>query len=486
MCLRDVRFGALPASGNGVLDTLGQIGQRQQNHQRDEHEDEAIVARRPVRFGTDFRETGIWFVHGKVASGEGNVRAIARRPACYYSRLCRRANEARRKEGLNQSNTNKRVHGVLGQRGTLILRLCSGWQHLRRILGQRVSGGSLAVARMATGGVLALEAFSLLKPRPQGSWLWAFYTGSHVRWRVPYAFLEGLPVWPEPLMSLQVLLMGLAGVALALGVWSRLAATIGLAGWAHICLLEEAQYNNHYYLLGLLLLVICVSPAECWAGGARHFRALRRGTPVGSTSVPFWPLALLRGQMFLVYFFGGVAKLSGEYLLAAEPVASSLREPTLLASVSAWLTADSLDAARKFLGQEWLAYAMAYAGLVFDLSIGFLLLMRRTRLFGFGLVLLFHLLNPLLLFRDIGWFPVLGVALTTVFFDPDWPERVARWFRGRTFPRPDWGMAGGRRNPNSYRGRPSGLEGRAYGPTWSVGRDELSSAGGGVRPWSGW
>jgi len=73
------------------------------------------------------------------------------------------------------------------------------------------------------------------------------------------------------------------------------------------------------------------------------------------------------------------------------------------------------------------------------LAIGFLLIIRRTRIFGILLVVLFHAFNHFVLFDDIGWFPLMGVLLTLIFLEPDWPRRCWNGLRNQTWMKPDWG-----------------------------------------------
>jgi vitamin K-dependent gamma-carboxylase len=76
-----------------------------------------------------------------------------------------------------------------------------------------------------------------------------------------------------------------------------------------------------------------------------------------------------------------------------------------------------------------LPLAMSWAGMVFDLAIPFLLLDRRTRLPSWLVLVFFHVVTGVLF--NIGVFPVLMVAASTVFFEADWPRRwrVFAWCR---------------------------------------------------------
>ncbi len=61
------------------------------------------------------------------------------------------------------------------------------------------------------------------------------------------------------------------------------------------------------------------------------------------------------------------------------------------------------------------AYFLSWSGAAFDLSVGFLLLFRRTRFFGMVLILIFHSTNHFLIFNDMV-VPLLGILTALIFF----------------------------------------------------------------------
>jgi hypothetical protein len=81
----------------------------------------------------------------------------------------------------------------------------------------------------------------------------------------------------------------------------------------------------------------------------------------------------------------------------------------------------------RFFREEWAVYLFAYSALLFDLCIVPLLLWRRTRLAAFVIAIAFHLLNAKLF--QIGIFPWLAIAATTLFLSPDWPRRLISIFK---------------------------------------------------------
>ncbi len=69
-----------------------------------------------------------------------------------------------------------------------------------------------------------------------------------------------------------------------------------------------------------------------------------------------------------------------------------------------------------------LPYFFSWGGMLFDLSIGFFLLWRRTRFFAFIVILFFNLTNAFLF--NIGVFPFLMISAATLFDEVDWPRKL--------------------------------------------------------------
>ncbi len=125
--------------------------------------------------------------------------------------------------------------------------------------------------------------------------------------------------------------------------------------------------------------------------------------------IPYWPLFLLKFMMGVVYFYGGIAKLNGDWL-RGQPL-------------KIWLQLKSkIPVIGGLLRHDWTAYFMSYGGLILDLFVVFFLLSARTRKWAFGFVLFFHLTNVIIF--EIGVFPWLSISLTALYFNPDFPRRV--------------------------------------------------------------
>lgn len=315
------------------------------------------------------------------------------------------------------------------------------WGRLLVVLSHPTSGSSLAVFRMALGLVMALEAWSLCQPdgaaiSSGATPLENYYTGAQITFHFPYSLLEWLPLLPKAWIHAVVAVQIVAGIMMAAGLFYRLSACLTFLSWGYLWSVESTRtyWQSHYYL-ELLLTFLMI-----WMPAARRFSLdARSGKPSQAPpAVPFWPLFMLRGQLVIAYFYAGLAKVNLDWILDAMPVRWFLAEPGVTEPFRSWLSAGAFERFALFVHSAGFAHFMSWTGLLFDLSIGFLLLWRRTRILGIALMGIFHLTNQVLVFDDIGWFPLVGFTTALIFLDADWPERFAAWVRRPRLAKPDW------------------------------------------------
>lgn len=211
-------------------------------------------------------------------------------------------------------------------------------------------------------------------------------------------------LWPGDGIYLHCTALALLGLLVAAGLFYRISTTLLCLGHTYLFLLDGMWANNHAYLICLFCFLLIFMPAN---------RALSLDVwlnpKLRSQTTPEWTLWLLRLQIGVVYFFGGVAKILPDWLRG-----SPMRER--MAQMA------DFPIVGQFFREEWAVYLMSYGGLLLDLAIVPLLLWRRSRVFAFGIAVIFHLTNARLF--SIGVFPWLAIAATTVFFPPDWPRRI--------------------------------------------------------------
>ena len=267
----------------------------------------------------------------------------------------------------------------------------------RRRLSEPVDIASLVMARIMFG---LLMLWMVVRYFGKG-WIDKYWIEPEFHFR--YFGFDWVTPWPGEGMYWHFLVLGILAVLITLGLFYRVAAFLFCLGYSYVFLLEQARYLNHAYLVCLVSFLMAVVPAHL-AGSLDVKYGLHRR----SDTVPAWCLWLLRFQIGVVYFFGGIAKINADWL-AGEPLRT-------------WLSRRTDYPLIGFLfGEEAVVMGMAWGGMLFDLLIVPLLLCRGTRVAGFAGVLFFNLTNAVVF--HIGIFPWLAIALSTVFFEPGWPRR---------------------------------------------------------------
>jgi hypothetical protein len=263
-----------------------------------------------------------------------------------------------------------------------------------------VDAASLAFVRIVLGGMIAWDAARYYA----FGWIDEYYILP--KWTFPYLYFEWLRPWPGNGMYVHFAVLFVAALLVALGLFYRLAIVVVFLSYTYVFLLEKSVYMNHYYLISLLCFLML------WMQPQRAFALDRWRHPELPETVPRWSVLLLRAQLFIVYFYGAIAKLNLDWL-GGEPMYSEIVR-----------RAPDVPPIATHFPPVLLAYAIAYGGLLFDAGVPILLCFRRTRLLGFVLATVFHLLNDA--FLSIGVFSYLMTGAITIFFDPDWPRRLRR------------------------------------------------------------
>lgn len=254
---------------------------------------------------------------------------------------------------------------------------------------QAVPAHGLGIFRIGFGLIMLWELFYLIRM----NFVEIFLTGPDMLFH--YDLLGWVMPLPEPLMWGLVGVLILCCILIILGQLYQPAMAVFALGFTYIFFIDKAYYNNHLYLLCLLSFMLIFVRAD---------KALKPGKKPESQMVPIWMYRILQAQLVIVYFYGGIAKLNYDWLVRFEPVKTMLQNGFFMVD---------------FLGETPTLWILSYGGMVFDLSIGFLLLIRRTRWVGVAGVLFFNISNSIL-FEDINIFPYFMIIATVLFLDPFW------------------------------------------------------------------
>lgn len=311
---------------------------------------------------------------------------------------------------------------------------------LRQLLASPIDGASLAVFRIAFGLGMVGEAHSFWKWRPEGRWIDWLFGYPPDGWNVSYHGFEWVQPWQPPGMAIHCGVLALGGLCLALGLATRLAAVVVFLAWSYLALIDATLHNNHYYMWSLLSSMLVFIPASgVWSVDAWLGRRWRGETGPPRRDIQFWGVFLLRAQLFCMYVYGAITKLTPDYLFHAQPVRNGMESTGILQGFATWLPDYLAEWCVEQIRRTETVFVIAYSGLIYDLVIGFLLVFRRTRMLGLALTATFHGLNHFVFFDDIGWFPLLAFVSTLIFLEPDWPRVVGAWLRAPRWIAPQWG-----------------------------------------------
>ena len=277
------------------------------------------------------------------------------------------------------------------------------WRRLCAALFEPVDISFLVFFRIIFGGIMLWETYRYFTH----GWIRRYFIETSVNFSY-YGFSWVKP-WPGSGMYVHFFVLGLAAACVMVGFLYRFAAPVLFLAFTYSFLLDQTRYLNHFYLVCLISFLMCFLPAE------RAFSVdalLRR--KIRSDVVPAWTLWLLRVQVGIPYFFGGIAKLNSDWVHGGEPM-------------RIWLSPlVKIPAFGHIFASGWVVYSFVIGGLLLDLLVVPLLLWRRTRPFAFAGAVLFNLINAVIF--EIGIFPWLMLGALLIYFPPDLLRRFARAF----------------------------------------------------------
>lgn len=272
-------------------------------------------------------------------------------------------------------------------------------KYIERFLYQKVSNAPLTVFRILFG---ALMLFSTLRFVFNG-WVKDFYIDPQFHFKyLGFSWVEALP---GNGMYILFTVTAIAALFIMLGLFYRGAAVVFFISFTWIELIDKTYYLNHYYFVSLVALIMIFLPAHKRNSLDVYFKFTKPSLYCNSGHIN-----IIKFQLFVVYFFAGIAKINYDWLIEAQPLKN-------------WLHANHhLPLIGSYLKTEWMAYLMSWSGMLYDVSIVFLLLMSKTRLFAYFMVIVFHVFTWMLF--PIGVFPWVMIFATLIFFSPNFHEKI--------------------------------------------------------------
>ena len=215
--------------------------------------------------------------------------------------------------------------------------------------------------------------------------------------------------WVTPLGNYTYLLFficGLSAFFVAIGYRYYMSIIIFFLSFTYIELMDKTTYLNHYYFVSILSFLMIFLPSNSSYSVDSYLQKK------SFKYTPKWCVDSIKLLLFIVYFYSGLAKINKDWLFEAQPL-------------KIWLTTGSYDfplIGSNLMQQEWFHYFMSWGGMFYDLLIPFLLISTRTRVFGFLLVIFFHLFTVLLF--PIGMFPYIMIMSSLIFFSSKTHKKI--------------------------------------------------------------
>jgi len=229
----------------------------------------------------------------------------------------------------------------------------------------------------------------------------------------PYHFFQFVTPLPPLAMTVLMWMMLIASALIAIGFLYRYAVGLFLMCFTYLWLIDKGFFNNHYYLITLLSILLLFVGGDAW-GALRRRMPNKNNKKKSINYIPNWQLFILKAQILIVFFVAGIHKLNPYWLIHFQPMDYILNAKADISGLA-------------FLRSTAVAAFFSYSGLIVDISVGFLLWFRRTRILGIVFLIGFNFLNFWLFWNigEIGIFPLLLLTCTVLFLEPDTP---ARWF----------------------------------------------------------
>ena len=171
--------------------------------------------------------------------------------------------------------------------------------------------------------------------------------------------------------------------------------------------MDKTTYLNHYYFVSILSFLLIFLPGNATHSVDSFLKKKKFAT------IPKWNIDSIKLLLAMIYIFAGIAKINSDWLFKAMPLKIWLQSKYDLPIIGETL-----------MQNHWFHHFMSWGGMIYDLTIPFLLLWKRTRLFGFLLVILFHVSTGILF--PIGMFPYIMIVSSIIFFDSDVHRRILK------------------------------------------------------------
>lgn len=258
---------------------------------------------------------------------------------------------------------------------------------------QPIDNAPLIVFRIALGFLITAECWGALVT----GWVKRNFVEPQIF--LPHIGFEWLEPFAGPWMYGYFGVMGCLGIAIMLGYHYKVSIWSFTVLWFGAFIMQKTSYNNHYYLLWIITLLMGFLPANRYA--SLDVTSNRQSEQL---YMPRWNAWVLMFQMAIVYFFATVSKFYPDWLNGTFTgnLFTDLKDFPILGSL--------------FVKREFHLF-IAYAGILFDAIVIPAFLFKKTRNWALLASFIFHLFNAITL--KIGIFPFFALSFVVFFYPPE-------------------------------------------------------------------
>ena len=272
---------------------------------------------------------------------------------------------------------------------------------LKNYINQYSDSSPLIVFRIGFG---ILMCYSLIRFWLKG-WIETLYLNPSFHFSY-YGF-----EWVKPIDEYTYLIFILCFISsffVAIGYRYKLSIILFFLSFTYIEMMDKTTYLNHYYFISILSFIMIFLPANV---GYSLDSYLNKKYYV---KIPRWNIDIIKILIAIVYLYSGVAKMNSDWLFQAMPL-------------KIWLTSkyDLPIIGESLMQKNWVHYFMSWGGMIYDLTIPFLLIEKRTRILGFALVVFFHVFTAVLF--PIGMFPYIMIFSSLIFFNQRFHKKTLKY-----------------------------------------------------------
>jgi len=262
---------------------------------------------------------------------------------------------------------------------------------LSRLLFTKVDNSPLLIFRIFFGILVSLECYGAILTG------WVRRTLVEPQFTFNFIGFDWLQPLPGYGMYMYFFVLGTLGIGIALGYKYRFSIISFTVLWTGVYLMQKTSYNNHYYLLILISILMCFLPANSgYSFDVKKNPSVRKEHMFSYVK---WAIVL---QLYIVYTYASVAKIYGDWLdFGIIKILMSSRADYYIIG--------------ELLQQPWIHKIIGVFGIAFDFLVVPALLWKPTRKLAFFASIFFHLFNSIVF--QIGIFPYLALAFSVFFFE---------------------------------------------------------------------